>query len=475
MQLRRALVDDYSRDLRSRDRPRAPGPARARARRPRTAAARWSRSRAGTRRGGGGLEVDDAGVGVARGHAAAPDVPGHAHARLADPDVAADPRVLLVGPDPSTPKVIRKRRGRPARRRRPPSATAPGRPPRASSPRPPVRGRGPPARRRGEQAQRQAQCSASARRSRRGRAERTGAGRRSPRARRAELDGPPTSVAAGKRSCSVPASGIVGGDDRHQRAEARGAHHRTRPLVDDEEGAVAGDPGLGHEHVIALLEAEPLHGGHGDPGDARRHARIVRRLTRVPPIETGRRAGKGFISSAVDRGRPRKGRPGGPDRGGCPARAAGPSLAATSRSWTRASGSRPAPPRRACLPSAPRTGLRLRVRLCGAPGMALLRFSLAASPFGRDRPVGERASVGRRAAPDGGLLDSPDPAPARSRSGRTALPAHGPRADDRAALERARRAPVGPALRKFSAHRHQNSALPRPPPRHSVDPSTGGD
>jgi hypothetical protein len=196
--------------------------------------------------------------------------------------------------------------------------------------------------------------------------------------------------------------------------------------------APAGDYGFGAGHV---LQTDFVSSGHSGPNGENPVGTITLtgyldfRATATCSnvagnavvsgyrIETGRRAGRGFISSAVDRGPPRDGRPvdltvysgilprppldcpspgdpppprmfatgGGPFTRGdftlVDVRERLPAGAAKARvTALRVGGTR--------------TGLRLRVRLCGTPGMALLRFTLASSPFGRERPVGERSYWG---------------------------------------------------------------------------------
>lgn len=196
--------------------------------------------------------------------------------------------------------------------------------------------------------------------------------------------------------------------------------------------APAGDSGFGAGHV---LETDFVSSGHSGPNGENPVGTITLRgfldfratatcsnvagnaVVAGYRIETGRRAGKGFISSAVDRGRPRKGRPVDltvysgilprppldcPSPGDPPPRrmssTGGGPFTRGDFTLVDARERLPAGAAKARVPAfragGTRTGLRLRVRLCGAPGMALLRFSLASSPFGRDRPVGERASWG---------------------------------------------------------------------------------
>jgi hypothetical protein len=138
-------------------------------------------------------------------------------------------------------------------------------------------------------------------------------------------------------------------------------------------------------------------------------------------IETGRQAGRGFLTSSVDNGRPRNGRPvdvtvysgylprppvdcpspGDPPPRGFRSTGGGPF---TSGDFTltnvderlpdgtpaaRIEGVRLAlRPRR--LSGHSFGSLALRVRLCGVPGTALLRFAQATSPTGHDRPAGVR-------------------------------------------------------------------------------------
>jgi hypothetical protein len=140
-------------------------------------------------------------------------------------------------------------------------------------------------------------------------------------------------------------------------------------------------------------------------------------------IETGKRAGRGFLSSSVDNGPPRRGRPvdvtvysgylprppvdcpapGDPPPPGFRSTGGGPftrgdftlvdakehlpegSPAASigrMRVWLR--------PRR--LAGHAWGELSVRVRVCGLPGTALLRFAQTSSPAGHDRPAGVRTS-----------------------------------------------------------------------------------
>jgi hypothetical protein len=138
-------------------------------------------------------------------------------------------------------------------------------------------------------------------------------------------------------------------------------------------------------------------------------------------IDTGRRAGQGFLTSSVDNGPPRNGRPvdvtvysgyvpkppvncpapgdpppprfdstgGGPFTSGdftlVDARERLPDSAPAARVVSMRLSLRP----RRILGS-PHGVLTARVRICGRPGTALLRFVQSSSPAGRDRPVSVR-------------------------------------------------------------------------------------
>jgi hypothetical protein len=135
-------------------------------------------------------------------------------------------------------------------------------------------------------------------------------------------------------------------------------------------------------------------------------------------IETGPMAGRGFLSAAVDNGPPRNGRPvdvtvysgylprpptncpspGEPPPPDFRSTGGGPFtrgdftfVNATERIPADAPAARIASMR---LALGPRGGvgvefatLTVRIRVCGAPGMALLRATQRSSPVGRDRPV----------------------------------------------------------------------------------------
>ena len=135
-------------------------------------------------------------------------------------------------------------------------------------------------------------------------------------------------------------------------------------------------------------------------------------------IETGRMAGRGFISAAVDNGPPRNGRPVDvtvysgylprPPRN-CPSPGEPPPRAMVSTGggpFTKgdftfvnakeqlAAGAPAARIAGMRLGLGPRGGvgvsdatLTVRVRICGAPGMALVRVTQRSSPVGRERPV----------------------------------------------------------------------------------------
>lgn len=138
-------------------------------------------------------------------------------------------------------------------------------------------------------------------------------------------------------------------------------------------------------------------------------------------IETGRRAGQGFLTSSVDNGPPRNGRPvdvtvysgylpkppvncpapgdpppprfdstgGGPFTSGdftlVDAKEQLPDTAPVARVVSMHLALRP----RGILAS-PRGILTARARICGRPGTALLRFAQTSSPAGRDHPVSLR-------------------------------------------------------------------------------------
>jgi hypothetical protein len=140
-------------------------------------------------------------------------------------------------------------------------------------------------------------------------------------------------------------------------------------------------------------------------------------------IETGKNAGRGFISSSVDNGPPRHGRPvdvtvysgylpkppvdcpapGDPppprfvSTGGGPFTKGDFTLVDAKERLAR--GTPAASIERMRLGLRPRRlagrydgTLAVRVRVCGLPGTALLRFTQTSSPFGHDRPVGVRTS-----------------------------------------------------------------------------------
>jgi hypothetical protein len=138
-------------------------------------------------------------------------------------------------------------------------------------------------------------------------------------------------------------------------------------------------------------------------------------------IETGRRAGQGFLTSSVDNGPPRNGRPvdvtvysgyvpkppvncpapgdpppprfnstgGGPFTSGdftlVDAREQLSDSAPVARIVSMRLSLRPRN-----IVGSPRAVLTARARICGRPGTALLRFAQASSPAGRDRPVSVR-------------------------------------------------------------------------------------
>ncbi|MEA2330848.1 MAG: hypothetical protein QOH58_986 [Thermoleophilaceae bacterium] len=138
-------------------------------------------------------------------------------------------------------------------------------------------------------------------------------------------------------------------------------------------------------------------------------------------IETGKRAGDGFLTASVDNGPPRDGRPvdetlysgylpkppvncpspGDQPPPGFEATGGGPF---TSGDWTLVNGRERLPEgtpaarvarlrvRQGLAGVSPRPdrALALRVRICGLPGSALLRLTQTSSPIGRDRPVGVR-------------------------------------------------------------------------------------
>jgi hypothetical protein len=140
-------------------------------------------------------------------------------------------------------------------------------------------------------------------------------------------------------------------------------------------------------------------------------------------IETGKMAGRGFMTSSVDNGRPRHGRPvdvtvysgylrkppvdcpapGDPPPRGFRSTGGGPF---TRGDFTlvdakeRLSAAAPAATiERMSVALRPRHlagrsdgELALRVRLCGLPGTALLRLAQTSSPVGHDRPAGVRTS-----------------------------------------------------------------------------------
>jgi len=138
-------------------------------------------------------------------------------------------------------------------------------------------------------------------------------------------------------------------------------------------------------------------------------------------IETGRRAGQGFITSSVDNGPPRNGRPvdvtiysgyvpkppvncpapgdpppprfnstgGGPFTSGdftlIDAKEQLPATAPVARIVSMRLTLRPRK-----IVGSPRGLLTARARICGRPGTALLRFTQSSSPAGHDRPVAMR-------------------------------------------------------------------------------------
>jgi hypothetical protein len=135
-------------------------------------------------------------------------------------------------------------------------------------------------------------------------------------------------------------------------------------------------------------------------------------------IETGTMAGRGFLSAAVDNGPPRNGRPvditvysgylprppvncpspGEPPPPGFRSTGGGPFtrgdftfVNATERLGAGTPAARVAGMRVGLRPSrgigVSNVWLRLRVRICGLPGMALVRVTQSSSPVGRDRPV----------------------------------------------------------------------------------------
>jgi hypothetical protein len=140
-------------------------------------------------------------------------------------------------------------------------------------------------------------------------------------------------------------------------------------------------------------------------------------------IETGERAGEGFISSSVDNGRPRHGHPvdvtvysgylrrppvdcpapGDPPPPGFRSTGGGPFI---SGDFTLVDAKEQLSPQtpaasveRMSVSLRPRRlsghsdgALVARVRVCGLPGTALLRFSQTSSPVGQDRPTGVHTS-----------------------------------------------------------------------------------
>jgi len=135
-------------------------------------------------------------------------------------------------------------------------------------------------------------------------------------------------------------------------------------------------------------------------------------------IESGEMAGRGFLSAAVDNGPPRNGRPvdvtvysgylprppvncpspGEPPPPGFRSTGGGPFTrgdftfvnakerlpSGTPAARIAGMGLRLRPRRGVGVSSAV---LTVRVRICGLPGMALMRFAQGSSPVGRDRPV----------------------------------------------------------------------------------------
>jgi hypothetical protein len=140
-------------------------------------------------------------------------------------------------------------------------------------------------------------------------------------------------------------------------------------------------------------------------------------------IETGKMAGRGFISSSVDNGPPRHGRPvdvtvysgylpkppvdcpapGDPPPRGFVSTGGGPftrgDFTLVDAKEQLAAGTPAASIERMSVRLGSRrlsghaaAALVVRVRVCGLPGTALLRFGQASSPYGHDRPVGSRTS-----------------------------------------------------------------------------------
>ncbi len=140
-------------------------------------------------------------------------------------------------------------------------------------------------------------------------------------------------------------------------------------------------------------------------------------------IETGGMAGRGFLSSSVDHGPPRRGHPvdvtvysgylrrppvscpspGDPPPRGFDSTGGGPftrgdfTLVDVREHLTSASPVARLGPVRVALRPRHLAGhsegaLEIRARVCGAPGTALLRFAQASSPAGRRRPVDSRTT-----------------------------------------------------------------------------------
>jgi hypothetical protein len=136
-------------------------------------------------------------------------------------------------------------------------------------------------------------------------------------------------------------------------------------------------------------------------------------------IETGEQAGRGFLTSSVDNGPPRNGKPvdvtvysgflrrppincpspGDPPPRGFSSTGGGPFTSgdftlidAKERLPQGAPAARITAMRLALRPArvirAGGGALTVRARICGASGIALLRFRQSSSPAGRDRPVG---------------------------------------------------------------------------------------
>jgi hypothetical protein len=140
-------------------------------------------------------------------------------------------------------------------------------------------------------------------------------------------------------------------------------------------------------------------------------------------IETGSMAGRGFISSSVDNGRPRHGRPvdvtvysgylprppvdcpapGDPPPRGFRSTGGGPFTKGDFTLFDAREQLAPGTPAASIERMSVRVGPRrlaghsvgalvVSVRVCGLPGTALLRFTKATSPPGHDTPVGVRTS-----------------------------------------------------------------------------------